>query len=232
MAAPLAPFVAPLVAAGLPSPSATTARAAVAVAVALLLALLVGALRRSRREALVMLASTTGASMVAAHLIAARDNLFFTADLLYEACAVLLAGAAVSGALRVTWPRQRGADGARWLQAHREVADTMTRVSAWLLLAFWSCVAGGLRYLSAGVLFILAGTIGLTVLFRVAELAVAPVERKRARSVRAARVRDSRGGLWIRWTRRRSRATAPPESDQSAEAKNAGQSGDRATGNT
>src|SRR5687768_626710 len=100
MAAPLAPLVAPLVRARLAEPVAMTARLATVVAVALMGAFLVRARRRSRREALLLLASETGAASIAAHLIAARDNSLFIADLLYEVSAVLLVLATISAGLR------------------------------------------------------------------------------------------------------------------------------------
>lgn len=156
-----------------------TARIATILSVALLLTFVVRAMRRSRREALALAASTAGAAVIAAHIVAARANSFFIADLLYEASAALLAGAAVSAALRLARPRPAEAEGTRWISAQRAVADMVTRLSAWLLVIFWMCVAVGLRYVSVGVLFLVAGLIAVTLVLRMAERAATAAQRRR-----------------------------------------------------
>lgn len=178
LAAPLAPLVAPLVGGTLARSTALTPRIATILSVALLLVFVVRAMRRSPREALGLVASTAGAALIAAYIVAARDNAFFVADLLYEAAAALLAGASVSAALRGVQPPLDNARGTRWVAAQRAVADMVTRVSAWLLMIFWMCVAVGLRYVSAGVLFLLAGLIAVTMLLRLAEFAATPKRRR------------------------------------------------------
>ena len=179
LASPLALLVAPLVGAGLDKPVTTSSRVAIAFAVVLLLVFLARALTRSPREALALLAATTIASSAAAHIIVARENLFFVADLLYEASAALLAGASVGAGLRLARFRNRNLADGRWSPSQREVADGTTQLSAVLLLMFWACVVAGLRYASAGVLVILAGTVAVTVLLRLAELAAIPPSRAR-----------------------------------------------------
>jgi hypothetical protein len=120
------------------------------------------------------LASTVLASSAAAHIIAVRENTFFIADLLYEICAGLLAMSAVSAGLRLARAGAPTATRVATFSAPREVSDTITRLSAWLIVGFWACVAIGLHYVAAGVLFLLAGTIAVTLLLRMAELARNP----------------------------------------------------------
>ena len=177
-AAPLAPLAAPLVGAPLRYPTAMSARVATILTAALLVGVLARALRRSRREALAMLASTALAAGAAAHVVASRENAFFRAELLYEASAALLAMSAVSAGLRLARFTE-SAPGEPSFSAHREVSDTMTRLSAWVVVAFWACVAIGLHYLAASVLFLLSGTIAVTLLLRMAELATAPRASKK-----------------------------------------------------
>lgn len=173
-AAPLAPLMAPWVEARLTYPAATTAQAATALTATLLVTFLVRAARRSWQEVLALLAAAVIAAAVAAHVIARRDNAFFIADLLYEASAALLAMSAVSAGLRLARAKETRTALVPRFSPPREVADTVTRLSAWVLLAFWACVAAGLRYLSAVVLFLLAGTIAVTLVLRLAELAATP----------------------------------------------------------
>jgi hypothetical protein len=164
--APLAPLAAPFVGASLTYPDDTSARIAVILTAALVVTFLARALGRSRREALAMLAFTVVAGGVAAHIVSWRQNTFFRAELLYEASAGLLAMSAVSAGLRLARMRESAPDG-RSSSAYREVADTMTRLSAWVVLAFWACVAIGVHYVAAGVLFLLGGTIAVTLLLRI-----------------------------------------------------------------
>ncbi len=178
-AAPLAPLAAPFVGASLTYPTGTGARIAAILTAVLVVTFLARAIARSRREALAMLAFTVVAAGVAAHIVASRQNAFFRAELLYEASAGLLAMSAVSAGLRLARTRQSAPDG-RSVSAYREVSDTMTRLSAWVALAFWACVAIGVHYVAAGVLFLLGGTIAVTLLLRI-ELATAPRARRRDR---------------------------------------------------
>jgi hypothetical protein len=179
-AAPLAPLAAPFVGASLTYPTGTGARIATILTAVLVVTFVARALARSRREALAMLAFTVVAAGVAAHIVASRQNTFFRAELLYEASAGLLAMSAVSAGLRLARLRQSAPDG-RSVSAYREVSDTMTRLSAWVVVAFWACVAIGVHYVAAGVLFLLGGTIAVTLLLRI-ELATAPRARRRDRS--------------------------------------------------
>ena len=174
--------MAPWVEAGLNYPTATTARVATVFTATLLVAFLVRAARRSWREALALLVAAAVAAAVAAHIIARRDNAFFIADLLYEVSAVLLAMSAVSAGLRLARVRESRTVHVPRFSPQREVADTAARLCAWVLLAFWACVAAGFRYFAAGVLFLLAGTIAVTLLLRMAELAAAPGVHRRRQS--------------------------------------------------
>jgi hypothetical protein len=173
-AAPLAPLAAPFVGASLTYPTGTGARIATILTAVLVVTFLARALARSRREALAMLAFTVVAAGVAAHIVASRQNTFFRAELLYEASAGLLAMSAVSAGLRLARAGAPTATRVATFSAPREVSDTITRLSAWLIVGFWACVAIGLHYVAAGVLFLLAGTIAVTLLLRMAELARNP----------------------------------------------------------
>jgi hypothetical protein len=173
-AAPLAPLVSPWVGTRLAYPAATTARIATVLTAVLLIAFLARALMRSWRQALGMLAAAVVAAAAAAHIIAARESAFFVADLLYEAAGVLLAMSAVGAGLRLARVREPRTVRVPRFSPQREVADMVTRLSAWVLIVFWICVAAGFRYLAAGVLFLLAGTIAVTLLLRMAEVAAAP----------------------------------------------------------
>lgn len=175
-AAPLAPLAAPFVGASLTYPTGTSARIATILTAVLVVTFLARALARSRREALAMLAFTVVAAGVAAHIVASRQNTFFRAELLYEVSAGLLAMSAVSAGLRLARVSKSAPDG-RSFSGYREVSDTMTRLSAWVVLAFWACVAIGVHYVAAGVLFLLGGTIAVTLLLRI-EHATAPRARR------------------------------------------------------
>jgi hypothetical protein len=59
---------------------------------------------------------------------------------------------------------------------HREVSDTVTQASAWLIVLFWMCVLAGLQYVAAVVLHVLGGTIMVTLLLRIVELTTTPDE--------------------------------------------------------
>ena len=167
-AAPLAPLVAPIVGAPLRTPTATSARVAVAMTIGLTGLFLFRAALRSPREALFLLAATLGASSAAAHVVAARANAFFLADLLYEIAAVLLLASAVSAGLRVERIRRFWSKRAT-LTRRRELSDTVTRASAIFLLLFWVMVTAAQHYLAAIVLFVLAGTVAATLVLRMAE---------------------------------------------------------------
>ena len=167
-AAPLAPLVAPIVGAPLRIPTATSARVAVAMTIGLTGLFLFRAASRSPREALFLLGATLGASSAAAHVVAARANAFFLADLLYELAAVLLLASAVSAGLRVGQIRRFWSKRAT-LTRRRELSDTVTRASAIFLLLFWVIVTAGQHYLAAIVLFVLAGTVAATLVLRMAE---------------------------------------------------------------
>ena len=174
-AAPLAPLVAPIVAAPLRAPTATSARAAVALTIGLTGLFLFRAASRSPREALFFLSATIGASSAAAYVIAARANAFFLADLLYEVAAVLLLASAVSAGLRVERIRRFWSKRAT-VTRRRELSDTVTRASALFLLLFWIMVTAAQHYLAAIVLFVLAGTVAATLVLRLTEGAIAPAE--------------------------------------------------------
>ncbi|HEU5185594.1 MAG TPA: hypothetical protein VFU01_13565 [Gemmatimonadaceae bacterium] len=174
-AAPLAPLVSPIVGAPLRAPTATSARAAVALTIGLTGLFLFRAASRSPREALFLLAATVGASSAAAHLVAARANAFFLADLLYEIAAVLLLASAVSAGLRVGRIRRFWSKRAT-VATRRELSDTVTRASALFLLLFWVMVTAAQHYLAAIVLFVLAGTVAATLMLRMTEGFTAEIE--------------------------------------------------------
>ena len=176
-AAPLAPFIAPLVGARTHAPQALGARAATLFAALLVFVMIVRAFtaneRRSQREAVGFFLSAIGASALAAHVIAARATAFFIADLLYEVMAVLLALSALSAALRTepARPPETGLpeDGQPFFSPYHALSDSMTRISAWLIVAFWGLAVTELLLSSAVMLALLSGAIGITVLLRAAE---------------------------------------------------------------
>lgn len=184
-AAPLAPFIAPLVGARLRAPQALEARVATLFAAFLVFVMLVRATtandRRWRREAVVFFLSVVGASALAAHVVAARATAFFIADRLYEAMAALLALGALSAALRTepARPPVTGLpeDGQPFFSPYHALSDGMTRMSAWLVVALWGLIIVDLQYVAAVVLALLAGAIAITILLRLAEN-VAPTFRR------------------------------------------------------
>lgn len=190
-AAPLAPFIAPVVGARPHVPQALEARAATLFAAVLVFVMLVRALsrddRRSQREAGVFLLFVVAASGIAAHVIEARANAFFIADLLYEVMAVLLALSVLSAALRteLARPPETGLpeDGRPFFSSYHALSDGLTRASAWLIVAFWGLAVTGLQYVGAVMLVLLSGAIGITLLLRAAENVVPsfrPPRRRRA----------------------------------------------------
>lgn len=176
-AAPLAPFIAPIVGARIRPPDAIEARVATVFAAFLVLVMIVRAVtrddRRSQRDALTFLLVVAAASGVVAHVIAARANMFFIPDRLYEAMAALLALSALSARLRTEKARapETGLpeDGRPFFSPYHALSDAMTTASTWLVVSFWGLVVAGIHYVAAGVLMLLSGAIGITLLLRTAE---------------------------------------------------------------
>jgi hypothetical protein len=179
-AAPLAPFIGPVVRSRLRPPEAIEARAASLSAALLVFVMLVRAVirdgRRSQREAAAFLVSVVVVSGVAAHVIRAQANAFILPDLLYQAMAALLGLSALSAALRTETERapETGLpeDGEPFFSPYRALSDALTTASAGLVVAFWGLAALGLHYVAAFVLIVLSGAIGTTLLLRVAESVV------------------------------------------------------------
>lgn len=188
VAAPLAPFAAPLVGASLSPPNELLARAASVLAAGMAFVILVRGMTRatlqSQRTVGITLIAMAVSAALAAHLIAWRANSFFHPDLLYEIMATLFALSAFSAGLRSESqrPPETGhvEDGQPFFSPYRALSDGITRMAAWLTVSFWVLVAVGLRYIAAVILVLLAGAVSVTMLLRVAEL-VAPSFREARR---------------------------------------------------